>query len=38
MTTHFAAYLDDQDLIRMEGGESVMGLSSFYIDVWFENN
>ena len=23
MTTHFAAYLDDQDLIRMEGGESV---------------
>ena len=23
MTTHFAAYLDDQDLIRMEGGENV---------------
>lgn len=23
MTTHFSAYLDDQDLIRMEGGESV---------------
>ena len=29
MTTHFAAYLDDQDLIRMEVGESVMASLPF---------
>ena len=29
MTTHFAAYLDDQDLIRMEGGESVTAFLPF---------
>ena len=29
MTTNFAAYLDDQDLIRMEGGESVMASLPF---------
>ena len=29
MTTHFAAYLDDQDLIRVEGGESVMASLPF---------
>ena len=29
MTTHFAAYLDDQDLIRMEGGENVTAFLPF---------
>ena len=29
MTTHFAAYLDDQDLIRMEGRESVTAFLPF---------
>lgn len=29
MTTHFSAYLDDQDLIRVEGGESVVASLPF---------
>ena len=29
MTTHFVAYLDDQDLIRVEGGESVLASLPF---------
>ena len=29
MTTHFVAYLDDQDLIRVEGGESVVASLPF---------
>ena len=29
MTTHFSAYLDDQDLIRVEGGENVVASLPF---------